>query len=149
LLCVPAVADNAAMQTEPPTADPPKRNRRWFQFRLRTLLIGVTLLCLTSGYVARQAQIVKDRETFRDAHVRFWQENDENSVPWLRRQFGDTTYNIITLRRESSKELRRHAAGLFPEATMMVLKADFDEATMTPNPPWELFPVEVKGQLPK
>jgi hypothetical protein len=39
-----AVEDNAAMQTEPTKADPPKRKRRWFQFSLRTLMIGVTLL---------------------------------------------------------------------------------------------------------
>jgi hypothetical protein len=36
------------MQTEPSKADPPKRNRRWFQFSLRTLLIGVTLLAATT-----------------------------------------------------------------------------------------------------
>jgi hypothetical protein len=29
------------MQTEPPKAEPPKRKRRWFQFSLRTLMIGV------------------------------------------------------------------------------------------------------------
>ena len=42
---LPEQADNAAMQTEPPEADPPKRKRRWFQFSLRSLLIGVTLFC--------------------------------------------------------------------------------------------------------
>jgi hypothetical protein len=30
----------------PKAADPPKRKRRWFQFSLRTLLIGVTLLAI-------------------------------------------------------------------------------------------------------
>jgi hypothetical protein len=30
------------MQTEPSEAEPLKRQRRWFQFSLRTLLIGVT-----------------------------------------------------------------------------------------------------------
>jgi hypothetical protein len=44
LLRLPAVADNAAMQTETPNVEPPKRKRRWFQFSLRTLLICVTLL---------------------------------------------------------------------------------------------------------
>jgi hypothetical protein len=37
------------MQTEPPTADPPKRKRRWFQFSLRTLMIGVTLAAFPCG----------------------------------------------------------------------------------------------------
>jgi hypothetical protein len=36
----------AAMQTEPPKADPPKRNRRWFQFSLRDLLALVALAAL-------------------------------------------------------------------------------------------------------
>jgi hypothetical protein len=31
---------------EPSKANPPKRKRRWFQFSLRMLLIGVTLLGL-------------------------------------------------------------------------------------------------------
>jgi hypothetical protein len=35
------------METEPPKADPPKSKRRWFQFSLRTLLIGVTLLTIS------------------------------------------------------------------------------------------------------
>jgi hypothetical protein len=39
LLRLPAVGDNAAMEAEPPEAEPPKRKRRWFQFSLRTLMI--------------------------------------------------------------------------------------------------------------
>jgi hypothetical protein len=37
------------MQTEPPQAGPPKRKRRWYQFSLRTLLIGVTVVALLAG----------------------------------------------------------------------------------------------------
>jgi hypothetical protein len=40
LLRLPAVGDNAA------TSDTPKRKRGWFQFSLRTLMIGVTLLAV-------------------------------------------------------------------------------------------------------
>jgi hypothetical protein len=39
LLLLPAAGDNAAMRTEPPKADPPKRKRRWFQFSLRSVMI--------------------------------------------------------------------------------------------------------------
>ena len=49
------------METEPLKADPPKRKRRWFQFRLRTLMIGVTLLAIPCGYVGWQAKIVRER----------------------------------------------------------------------------------------
>jgi hypothetical protein len=41
LPAVPPPADNAAMESEPPKVDPPKRKRRWFQFSLRSLLIVV------------------------------------------------------------------------------------------------------------
>jgi hypothetical protein len=41
----------------------PKRKRRWFQFSLRMLLIGVTLSAMACGYVAWQAKIVRDRKT--------------------------------------------------------------------------------------
>ena len=51
LLQLPAVRDNAAMQTEPRKPSPPKRRRRRFQFSLRTLMIGVTLLAVPCAYV--------------------------------------------------------------------------------------------------
>jgi hypothetical protein len=43
---LPAPADNAAMETEQPKTELPKRKRRWFQFSLRTLLIGVVAASL-------------------------------------------------------------------------------------------------------
>jgi uncharacterized protein (TIGR03067 family) len=46
LLRLPAVEDNAAMEADPPKAEPPKRKRRWFQFSLRTLVI-FTLIALS------------------------------------------------------------------------------------------------------
>ena len=39
------------MQSEPSKAELPKRKRRWSQFRLRTLLTGVTLLGLPPSSV--------------------------------------------------------------------------------------------------
>jgi hypothetical protein len=49
LLWLPGPTDNAAMQIEPPNAEPPKRNGRWFQFSLRTLMIVVALLAIGSA----------------------------------------------------------------------------------------------------
>ena len=37
--------------------------RRRFQFRLRTLMIGVTLLAVVCGYVGHQAEIVHRRQS--------------------------------------------------------------------------------------
>jgi hypothetical protein len=42
--------------------------RRRFQFRLRTLLIGVTLAAVACAYVAREAQIVRERKAWLKAH---------------------------------------------------------------------------------
>jgi hypothetical protein len=60
---LPAVADNAAMQAEPLKAEPPKRKRRWFQFSLRTLLIGVTLLAVACGFAA---VVIENRKLIRE-----------------------------------------------------------------------------------
>ncbi len=57
---LPAVGDNGAMEAEPPTVDPPKRRRRWFQFSLRTLLSLVTLLAAACAYFGWQERIAKD-----------------------------------------------------------------------------------------
>ncbi len=57
-----AAPDNAAMVAEPPIAAAPKPKRRWYQFRLRSLLIVVTLLTVPLGYVGWQAKIVRERK---------------------------------------------------------------------------------------
>ncbi len=57
------------MQTEPPEAEPSQRRR--FQFRLRSLLIGVTLFALIPcGYVGWQAKIVRERKAWA-AHQQY------------------------------------------------------------------------------
>ena len=54
------------MQTEPPKADPPKCKRRWFQFSLRTLLIGVTVLAMPCAYVGWFAKEERSRLARRE-----------------------------------------------------------------------------------
>jgi hypothetical protein len=46
------------MEAEPSN----KAKRRWFQFRLRTLMIVVTLLAVPLGYVGWQVKIVRERK---------------------------------------------------------------------------------------
>ncbi len=69
LLRLPASGDNAAMQTEPSKAEPPKRKRRWLQFSLRTLMIVVTLLAVPCAYVGWQTRIVIDRKAVLSSRV--------------------------------------------------------------------------------
>jgi hypothetical protein len=93
LLGRPVENDNGAMDSEP------KRKRRWYQFRLRTLLIGVTLVA-ACAYVGRQAKIVRERQAWR-ANPRFWEpitnvEIIKSSIPWIRRLLGDSDCICIT-----------------------------------------------------
>ena len=53
---------------EPIEAAPPDRKRRWYQFSLRTLLIGATLLAVVCGYVAREFEFVHVRRTWLNEH---------------------------------------------------------------------------------
>jgi Leucine Rich repeat len=63
LLCPSAFKDNAAMQTAPPKAEPPKRKRRWFQFSLRTLMIVTVICAIASAWVTgRRDQKRKEQE---------------------------------------------------------------------------------------
>ena len=50
-----------SMPDKPNTAEPGKPRRRWFQFRLRTLLIGVAVVALPCTYVAHAANVVRER----------------------------------------------------------------------------------------
>ncbi|HEV3417286.1 MAG TPA: hypothetical protein VG056_10745, partial [Pirellulales bacterium] len=73
------------MQTEPSNAAAPKHKRR-FQFSLRTLLIGVTLLAVLCGYVGRQVEIVRERRAFLDRIVRvggFYNNESRKVFGWV------------------------------------------------------------------
>ena len=124
MLRQPATTDNAGMQTEPIKAEPPKRKRR-FQFRLRTLLIGVTLLAVVCGYVGWQAKIVKERRNEIDwggykgnlrqgIDIRFYREVPE--VPWLRRKLDDVYVREIDVAVDAPRDQVEHLHRLFPEA---------------------------------
>jgi hypothetical protein len=74
------------MEAEPPKADPPKRKRRRFQFRLRTLMIVVTLLAVPCGYIGWQARIVRERRDLLASQFVKSSINDGNgSMSWIRR----------------------------------------------------------------
>jgi hypothetical protein len=68
LLRLPAVKDNAAMQTEPPEAEPPKRKRRWFQFSLLSLLIFTMACAVGAAWVAREMERKRIRALEEKAH---------------------------------------------------------------------------------
>ena len=132
------------MQVDPPDAEPPKRKRRWFQFRLRSLLIGVTLLAVVCGYVGWQAGIVRERrETMTEllrSHPVFgriqWatisceschstgQDGEhipppvDDEIPFVRRLLGDKPYRAFKIPRSYSPTEASRIRELFPEATI-------------------------------
>ena len=70
--------------------------RRRFQFRLRTLMIGVTLLAVVCSYAAHQAQLVHKRRTFLGDEVTkmcfalpMSDEETATSIGGVRRWMGD------------------------------------------------------------
>jgi hypothetical protein len=99
--------------------------RRRFQFRLRTLLIGVTLLAVPCAYVGWQANVVRARraELNRtvDARLVGIADNDEERViPWIRHVLGDQRVGSIKmLVGTDAAELERLRV-LFPEAQVEV-----------------------------
>jgi hypothetical protein len=56
LLRLPAVRDNAAMEAEPPKADPLKRKRPWLQFSLRSLLIFTVVCAIGAAWLGRKIE---------------------------------------------------------------------------------------------
>jgi hypothetical protein len=95
----------------------PKRNRRHFQFSLRTLLIGVTLLAVPCAYVGWQAKIVREREEYLKNHDHIMVPNpfEENkpSVPWILSVLGATPVFRVIVANDADLE---RAVALFPEA---------------------------------
>ena len=88
------------MNQKPNTAEPEKSRRRWYQFRLRTLLIGMTLLGSVCGtYVSREAKTVAERMAWKNrppldySHPNDWKtiqvRNSAVDPSLIRRWLGD------------------------------------------------------------
>ena len=98
--------------------------RRRFQFRLRTLLLVVTLFAIPLGYVGSQAKIVRERialSTHNDNVYMFLAYNVSEArgpspIPWLRLQLGDRQYVEIELESGVSDSTVGRYRVAFPEA---------------------------------
>jgi hypothetical protein len=117
---------NAAMEAEP------KRKSRWYQFSLRTLLIGVMLLAGMCAYVAHEATIVRQRHEAVNVYqvlVGYSVDVDDRpggkaietrfpQAPWPLRLFGEDGYAQIIVPHPASDDEIRRLEYLFPEATI-------------------------------
>jgi hypothetical protein len=135
------------MQTEPPKVAPPKRKRRWFQFSLRTLLVGVTLLAIPCAYVGWQIKIVRERkalarevseaggnlffvsEAIQPMHRTFVVNGAMRGPPYptvsrLRVWLGDDVALGIVLPTSTPADTVKRVEQVFPEADVGVKSAD-------------------------
>ena len=118
------------MEAEPPQADRPKRKRRWFQFNLRTLMIGVTLLAVACGYFAWQARIVWERKATKDwvrANGGYFPDSTVSaglsrnmpqrwSGSWIRGSLGDCDAVYVVVPNGTSDEQFCRVKEVFPDA---------------------------------
>lgn len=95
--------------------------RRWLQFRLRTMLVGVVLIGAACSYAVHESRLVEARRDWLKNHPRIpsvsWEEAEIDrrapSVPLLRRVLGDKGYAYIFVRSAAEAKTVRE---LFPEA---------------------------------
>jgi hypothetical protein len=105
--------------------------RNHLQFRLRTLLIVVTVFCAATGWIAKQVHIVRERKAFiastPEPALYWFDDRDDRgpAIPFVRRLLGDRGYESIGMQINSTKEERDRAAKLFPEATIMAINPDY------------------------
>jgi hypothetical protein len=89
-----------------------------FQFRLRTLLIGVTLFCVVVGWLLSQASVVWERKTLlRRAPICGADDND-SGISWVRHLFGDAGVGLIQLDASASDDELAQYRAAFPEASV-------------------------------
>src|SRR5207244_259173 len=102
---LPVVEDNAAMPSEPPDADPPKRKRRWFQFSLRSLMIFTLICAVASAWLGKRVvQKRKEREAVEaivklggQAHYDYQNLTDGKppGPAWLRKLLGENFFSEV------------------------------------------------------
>jgi hypothetical protein len=123
LLRLPAVRDNAAMEAEPPKVEPPKRKRRWFQFRLRTLMIFTLICAIPCAWLGRKIDKKRREREAVDVIQRLggYVQYEYQSMPggpprqppgpeWLRSLLGEDFFNevdFVALQKLSEPESHR------------------------------------------
>jgi hypothetical protein len=136
---LPEVGDNAAMQTEPPNAAPPKRKRRWYQFTLRSLMIVVTATAAACAWVAHEGRVVQERRALRqwieegggacannDLAARIPPVSKINEPSIVRRWLGDQTVATVFLPRKFADQDLQRIKTCFRGATLIYPGADGD-----------------------
>jgi hypothetical protein len=100
------------MPTEPTNAEPPKCNRRWFQFSLRTLLIVTVVVAVIAGGLGRgiendrrESEVVKAVTSIGGCVYYDYERSgggwsfgpEPNGPRWLRAIFGENFFSEVAL----------------------------------------------------
>jgi hypothetical protein len=121
----------------------PTQRRRRFQFRLRTLMIIVTLNCVCVGWLGMQASIVWERRAMLNRLPGGYAVDDDGSgISWIRHLFGDQGIGIIQIGGSPSDEQLDCYRTAFPEACIFRTRGPL------PKPGSRVMPVRSSGHFP-
>jgi hypothetical protein len=115
--------------------------RRWFAFRLRTLLIVMAVLATVCGWLYHERRVIQERTKKREALYRaIFVGTKRNYVivptgagtsadqytPWLWRMFGDSFVLEIGLLKDTPSDIVERIRVAFPEAKIVMFTDEFD-----------------------
>jgi hypothetical protein len=127
------------------TAEPGMPRRRWYQFRLRTLLVVVTLLAIPCGYVGWQARIVHERKaviaeverlggSYSSRRPSMFEAGDPC---WIRLMLGDVpTHGCFVVPLKTDPAVIRRIKLAFPDGVVMAFvlrNGEWDAAVFDEN----------------
>jgi hypothetical protein len=104
--------------------------RRRFQFRLRTLMIGVTIVAALCAYLSHERQVVQERQNFIASHPRLphivynAEPQFMTEISWIRRWMSDRQYYAIAVGDSASDATLDRFKRLFPEAAVVRSPSD-------------------------
>ena len=113
----------------------PKPRRRWYQFSLRTMLIGVALLSLLCARFAHEAMTVHERRAWLEANpqrslgirdaapsYRFAEGNWSRRPSIVRLWLGDEARDAVFVEYSAPLDKKKVATTLFPEADVFQVR---------------------------
>ena len=126
-------------------SDPPTHGRRRFQFRLRTLMIVVTLLAVPCAYIGHQVQVIRKRKHVMDwitthhGEVAFKRRNPAGgpdippSIPWIRGILGDEPVAGVYFNSRLNAEDDARIKETFPEMEELARELPADPEAELPR----------------